>query len=70
MLELTQGVLRLSESRFGQSELVFMPLPQDDPPQRQPDNDMAEAKLGWERTVANFSQVIGQPEALVAGKAQ
>ncbi|TFH30623.1 MAG: SDR family NAD-dependent epimerase/dehydratase, partial [Deltaproteobacteria bacterium] len=33
------------------SEIVFQPLPQDDPVRRRPDITLAKAKLGWEPTV-------------------
>jgi UDP-glucuronate decarboxylase len=32
-------------------ELVFQPLPQDDPLQRQPVIDLAQRELGWQPTV-------------------
>lgn len=35
----------------GKSSLVFKPLPQDDPKQRQPDISLAQNKLGWEPQV-------------------
>ena len=51
-----------------QSELVFKPLPQDDPLQRKPDITLARDKLGWEpkvpleegleRTIAYFREVV------------
>ena len=44
MLELAENVLRLTGSR---SKLVFQPLPQDDPKQRQPDITLALDKLDW-----------------------
>ena len=44
MLELAENVMRLTGSR---SKLVFEPLPQDDPRQRQPDISLAADKLGW-----------------------
>ena len=44
MLELAEKVLRLTQSK---SKLVFLPLPQDDPRQRQPNIELAEDKLGW-----------------------
>ncbi len=44
MLELAEKVLRLVGSK---SKLVFMPLPVDDPKQRQPDIALAKAKLDW-----------------------
>jgi nucleoside-diphosphate-sugar epimerase len=33
------------------SEIVFLPLPQDDPVRRRPDISLAKAKLHWEPTV-------------------
>src|SRR5262249_7803351 len=49
MRELAEMTLRLTGSR---SRLVFQPLPQDDPRQRQPDISLARSSLGWEPTVA------------------
>ena len=40
------------EQTGSQSELVYRPLPQDDPQQRQPDIALARAQLGWEPRVA------------------
>jgi UDP-glucuronate decarboxylase len=48
ILELAEKVLALTGSK---SELVFRPLPQDDPKQRRPDIARAQALLGWEPTV-------------------
>jgi len=48
MIELAEKVRELTESR---SELVFMPLPTDDPRQRQPDITLAHEKLGWKPKV-------------------
>ena len=66
MIELAERVLRLTGSR---SRLVFRPLPQDDPKQRQPDIGLARSLLGWEpavaleqgleRTIAYFRAVLG-----------
>lgn len=47
--ELANLILRLTDA---QSELVYMPLPQDDPQQRRPDISLAMAQLGWEPRVA------------------
>lgn len=47
--ELAELVLRLTESK---SELVFHPLPADDPVRRQPDIAKARAALEWEPTVS------------------
>jgi UDP-glucuronate decarboxylase len=49
MLELANAVIRLSGSS---SRLVFAPLPQDDPRQRQPDITLATQKLQWQPTVS------------------
>ncbi|MFC5299805.1 UDP-glucuronic acid decarboxylase family protein [Azospira restricta] len=48
MLELAEAVLRLTGSK---SHLRFLPLPQDDPKQRQPDISLAGERLGWAPTV-------------------
>ena len=65
MHELAEKVLRLTKSK---SKLVFMPLPQDDPKQRQPNIDLARDKLGWKpnvsledglkETIAYFKKII------------
>jgi len=47
--ELAEQVLALTGSS---SELVFRPLPEDDPRQRQPDITRAREQLGWEPTTA------------------
>src|SRR4051812_46863628 len=49
MLELADLVLELTGSG---SELVFEPLPVDDPTQRQPDITQAREALGWEPSVS------------------
>ena len=48
MRQLAELTLKLTGSR---SKLVFQPLPQDDPRQRQPDITLARASLGWAPTV-------------------
>lgn len=48
MLELAEKVIELTGSN---SKLTFMPLPQDDPKQRQPNIELAKEKLGWEPKV-------------------
>jgi UDP-glucuronate decarboxylase len=45
MLELAEQIILLTGSK---SQLVFKPLPSDDPKQRQPDISLARNKLGWE----------------------
>jgi UDP-glucuronate decarboxylase len=49
MLELANAVIRLTGSN---SRLVFVPLPQDDPRQRQPDITLATQQLQWQPTVS------------------
>jgi UDP-glucuronate decarboxylase len=49
MVELAEQVLDLTGSK---SELVFRPLPQDDPKQRRPDIGLAERELGWKPKIA------------------
>ena len=65
MLELAENVLRLTGSK---AKLIFKPLPQDDPKQRQPDITLAKKELGWEpkvtladglkETIAYFRTVV------------
>ena len=49
MLELAELAIKLTGSR---SKLEFLPLPQDDPKQRQPDIALARKHLDWQPTVA------------------
>jgi len=49
MLELAQRVLELTGSK---SEIVFLPLPADDPKQRRPDISVAKQVLDWEPKIA------------------
>lgn len=65
MLELAKEVIELTGSR---SQLVFLPLPGDDPKQRKPDISLAKELLGWEpktqlkeglmTTIAYFDQCL------------
>jgi dTDP-glucose 4,6-dehydratase len=48
LLELAKRIIRLADSR---SEIVFRPLPEDDPKVRQPDISRARTRLGWEPRV-------------------
>ncbi len=69
--ELAEAVIRMTGSK---SELVFHPLPQDDPIQRQPDITRARDQLGWapqvpleeglEATISYFQRI-----AMAAGNA-
>lgn len=64
MLQLAHEVIRLTGSK---SEIVFLPLPSDDPRQRQPDAALALEKLGWQastplakglsETIRHFSEI-------------
>ena len=66
MLELAQAVIRLTNSK---STIIHMPLPQDDPKQRQPEISLAKEKLkGWQpkieleeglgKTIAYFEKLL------------
>jgi dTDP-glucose 4,6-dehydratase len=48
ILQFAHLILKLTGS---QSELVYRPLPEDDPKTRRPDNSRAKAVLGWEPRV-------------------
>ena len=67
MLELAENIIDLTGSK---SKLVFLPLPKDDPTQRQPDISLAQEKLnGWEpvvplreglqKTINYFDKLLG-----------
>ena len=49
MLDLSERIIRLTGSR---SRVVFRPLPQDDPRQREPDITLAKSELAWTPVVA------------------
>ena len=76
MLELAQQVVALTGSR---SEIVFEPLPQDDPRHRQPDITFARDTLAWEptvqltegleHTVAYFREELDRADAREAARA-
>jgi dTDP-glucose 4,6-dehydratase len=48
MLQFAEAVLKATGSK---SKLIFKPLPQDDPKQRQPDITRAKKLLSWEPKV-------------------
>jgi len=48
ILQLAEQVIQLTNSK---SKIVWMPLPSDDPTQRQPNIDLAKKMLGWEPTI-------------------
>ena len=49
ILELAEKIIELTGSN---SNIVYMPLPQDDPMQRKPIIDLAKEKLNWEPKIA------------------
>jgi len=65
ILELAEMVIKLTASK---SKIIFKPLPQDDPLQRQPDITLAKEKLGWEpkikleeglgKTIEYFKEIV------------
>ncbi|MBU2520644.1 MAG: NAD-dependent epimerase/dehydratase family protein, partial [Proteobacteria bacterium] len=48
VLELAKKIIELTGSK---SKIVFRPLPQDDPLQRQPDISLAKEKLDWQPVI-------------------
>jgi UDP-glucuronate decarboxylase len=72
VLELAQTVIELTGSK---SKLIFKPLPQDDPRQRQPDINLAKSQLDWypkvdlinglKKTIAYFQDLSTHSEARV-----
>lgn len=69
MLELAENIIELTGAK---SKLVHMPLPKDDPTQRQPDISLAKEKLnGWEPNVPlreGLIETIDYFDKLLAGK--
>ena len=49
ILQLAENIIELIGSK---SEIIFEPLPEDDPQQRQPDISLAKEKLGWEPKIS------------------
>jgi UDP-glucuronate decarboxylase len=66
ILELAEKVISMTGSK---SQIVFKPLPADDPRQRQPDITLAKQVLGWEpevalekgleKTIGYFTELLG-----------
>jgi UDP-glucuronate decarboxylase len=65
ILQLAKKVIELTNS---ESDIIFAPLPSDDPTQRQPDISLARKSLGWnpgislekglEKTIAYFGNLL------------
>ncbi len=72
ILELAEKVIKLTKSK---SRIIFKPLPEDDPTQRQPDIKLAKKKLKWKptvkledglkETIKYFRKVISDPKARI-----
>jgi UDP-glucuronate decarboxylase len=64
---LAEMIIKMTGSK---SKIIFLPLPQDDPKQRQPDISLAKKELGWspkvnaetglEKTIAYFREVLSK----------
>ncbi len=66
--QLAEQVIDLTGSK---SKLVFMPLPQDDPKQRQPNIEKAREILGWEPAVQlrdGLTKTIAYFDGMLTGK--
>ena len=67
--ELAQLVIEMTGAK---ANLIYLPLPSDDPTQRKPDITLAQTRLGWEpqiplsegldRTIAYFAQLLDCPQ--------
>jgi dTDP-glucose 4,6-dehydratase len=69
MLECAREVLAVTGSR---SEIVFLPLPEDDPARRRPDITKAKGLLGWEPKVGlreGLKRSLGYFRGCVTGEA-
>ncbi|UCH45588.1 MAG: SDR family oxidoreductase [Nitrospiraceae bacterium] len=72
ILELAEKVIQITESK---SKIVYKPLPQDDPTQRQPDIKLARKTLKWKpqvkledglkETIKYFRKLLSDPSALI-----
>jgi UDP-glucuronate decarboxylase len=72
ILELAEKVIKLTKSK---SRIIFKPLPEDDPTQRQPDIRLAKKKLKWKptvkledglkETIKYFRKLVSDPKAMI-----
>jgi dTDP-glucose 4,6-dehydratase len=70
VLEFAQRIIRATGSR---SRIKFLPLPQDDPRQRQPDITLAQRQLGWRPEVslaAGLKETIPYFQKKVLGRSR
>ena len=68
MLQLAELTIEMTGSK---SKLSFLPLPQDDPKQRQPNIALASKHLGWKPTVSlrdGLRHTIAYFDNLIAGQ--
>lgn len=75
ILDLAEQIRQMTGSR---SEIVFKPLPSDDPRQRRPDISLAKKELGWEpvveleeglkQTIAYFDHVLVKTSSSASSK--
>jgi UDP-glucuronate decarboxylase len=49
ILELAKRIIKLTDSK---SKIIYQPLPEDDPMQRQPNIDLAKKELNWEPKIS------------------
>jgi UDP-glucuronate decarboxylase len=67
IIELANKVIELT---FSRSEIIFEPLPQDDPKQRQPNINLAKDLLGWQPSVElsdGLSTTINYFQSIIKG---
>ena len=64
-LELARKIIALTDSK---SEIIFKPLPQDDPVRRKPDISLAQRELSWQADIgldAGLAETVRYFEQLV-----
>ncbi|MBA7558153.1 UDP-N-acetylglucosamine 4-epimerase [subsurface metagenome] len=68
ILELAKKIIKLTDSK---SKIVYKPLPEDDPKQRQPDIELAHKELKWEPKIQleeGLKKTINYFERLLSNK--
>jgi len=71
IIELAEKVLEISNSK---SDIIFKPLPSNDPQRRKPDIELAKTMLNWEpavaleegllKTIAYFDSVLKEDKSM------